>query len=91
MKLRWSREAVLALEDARAWIAGHDPGAARQTALRLLDAADRLVAFPHLGRSGRLDGTRELVVADTPFTFVYRVEADELTILAVIHHARDRS
>lgn len=53
MKLRWSREAVLAL--------------------------------------GRLDGTREVVVADTPFTFVYQVAADALTILAVVHRARDRA
>ncbi|MCB9554171.1 MAG: type II toxin-antitoxin system RelE/ParE family toxin [bacterium] len=90
MKLRWSREAIDALRAARAWIAAEDPAAAKRVATRLLAGADRLSAFPRLGRAGRVASTRELVVADTPFILIYRIEADTITIVAVLHHARDR-
>lgn len=90
MKLRWSDEAVEGLKAARAWIAAEDPHAAKRVASRLLDGADRLRTFPHLGRSGRNPATRELVVAGTPFILVYRLDADAITIVALLHHARDR-
>ncbi len=42
-----------------------------------------------MGRAGRRRGTRELVVARTPFLVVYRVEADVITILRLFHGAQD--
>ncbi len=52
------------------------------------------LAFPGLSRIGRpglVEGTRELV--EPPYIVVYSVEeaADEITVLAVMHGARDRS
>jgi toxin ParE1/3/4 len=54
----------------------------------ILDHADNLAAFPHIGRAGRIPDTRELVVVDTPFIVPYRVRDASVEILAVFHSAR---
>ncbi|MCA1598486.1 MAG: type II toxin-antitoxin system RelE/ParE family toxin, partial [Chloroflexi bacterium] len=41
-----------------------------------------------LGRTGRVEGTRELVVSRTPYIVAYRVRDDEVIVLAVQHAAR---
>jgi toxin ParE1/3/4 len=55
--------------------------------LRIREAADRLTAHPHVGRPGRVAGTRELIVR--PYITAYRVGEEEIEILRVLHHARD--
>jgi plasmid stabilization system protein ParE len=48
--------------------------------------------FPpsHIGRPGLVEGTREFVEA--AYIIVYMVDetADEITVLAIVHGARDR-
>ncbi|MFB2897343.1 type II toxin-antitoxin system RelE/ParE family toxin [Aerosakkonemataceae cyanobacterium BLCC-F50] len=41
-----------------------------------------------MGRPGRIPGTKELVVTRTPFILPYRVQGEQIEILAVIHAAR---
>lgn len=55
---------------------------------RVDEAVDRLVLFPNSGRVGRVDGTRELVVARTPYIAVYAVDQDEVVILRLLHGAQ---
>jgi len=43
---------------------------------------------PASGRPGRLRGTRELVVTGTPYIAAHRVVDDMVTILRVLHGAR---
>jgi toxin ParE1/3/4 len=43
---------------------------------------------PDAGRAGRVHGTRELVIADTPFILPYRVVENTVQILRVLHGAR---
>ncbi len=38
-----------------------------------------------MGRPGRVLGTRELVVSETPYVIPYRVRQDRLELLAVFH------
>lgn len=54
---------------------------------RLVEAAAFLAYHPEIGRLGRVSGTRELVVAGTPYIFVYRVKAT-IEILTILHTAR---
>lgn len=51
-------------------------------------AAEVLTQNPLVGRAGRIAGTRELTVGRFPFMLAYRVDADEIQILSVIHTAR---
>jgi len=53
------------------------------------EAVERLADFPHRGRPGRLEGTRELVVAGTPYLVVYRTKGTSLRILRLLHGAQD--
>ncbi|MBN8918542.1 MAG: type II toxin-antitoxin system RelE/ParE family toxin [Rhizobiales bacterium] len=41
-----------------------------------------------VGPGGTVPGTRQLAIADTPYLVIYRVDADGITILAVLHAAR---
>jgi toxin ParE1/3/4 len=73
MKVIWSRRAIRDLTRARQYIARHNPSAANETAMRIIDAVDTVSRQPQIGRSGRIGGTREFVVVGTPYILIYRV------------------
>ncbi len=85
MKIVWSRKAVRHLEHVREFIARDNPKAAREVALRILEAVDLLSSQPNMGRPGRIPGTRELVVPRTPYVMPYRVRGERIEIIAVFH------
>lgn len=41
--------------------------------------------FPLMGRTGRLAGTWELVMARVPYVVIYVVKGDDVTIQRVLH------
>jgi toxin ParE1/3/4 len=85
--LRWSVVASADLRSIYDFIAEDgNLEAAANVAGDLLTAAERLLLFPLLGRSGQVEGTRELIL--TPYVIVYRVDAEVILIDAVIHGAR---
>ena len=88
MSLRWTKPALRDLEEIGDFIARDNVLAAAETVATILDAAEALATHPQLGRAGRIAGTRELVVAQTPFVVPYRVVGDDVQILAVFHGAR---
>lgn len=88
MRVRWLRRAILNLEEAAAFIAEDDPGAAIRFIDRIEEAVARLASFPALGRPGRLAGTRELVISGTAYIVPYRVTGDEIQIIRLFHGAR---
>ena len=81
----WSPRAIRHLSELRAYIGRDDPAAAARTAGTLLTAVDRLAALPNLGRPGRVPGTRELVVAGTPYLIPCRLRGERLECIAVFH------
>ncbi len=88
MKLVWSQRA---LEDRRAifdYIEADDPLAAVLVDDRIRAATWRLVEFPESGRPGRVEGTRELVIARTSYIAPYEIGDDVVRVLRVIHGAR---
>jgi len=88
VRIRYTKLALADLEEAAAFIGADDPTAAREVIVRLRTAIDRLAAFPDMGRTGRVSGTRELIVAGTPFVVAYRIAERTIDVLAVIHAAR---
>jgi len=86
----WSRRAIRNIRTARAYIARENNVAATVVTERISQQVETLLNFsPGIGRPGRNAGTRELVIARTPYVVVYRIAAAQVEILAVIHHARD--
>lgn len=85
MKVVWSPRAIRHLTAVRKYIEKDSEQNAVLVARRILQAVELLEAHPELGRPGRMVGTRELVVADTPYIIPYRVRNERLELMAVFH------
>ena len=81
----------MALEDRERiaeYIAGKgSPAAARKLDAQFVEKAQAAAQRPSLYKAGRMRGTRELVVQPN-YLMVYRIEADGITILRVLHAAQ---
>jgi len=76
------------LRSAHDYLEAENPKAAWDAVDRIMSAVERLERFPKMGRSGRVEGSLELVVTGTPFLVAYRVKGESVQILAVLHGAR---
>jgi toxin ParE1/3/4 len=76
------------LEDIHERIAEGNPAAAARVVERVRTVVERLGRFPALGRPGRVAGTRELVIPNTPYIAVYRVTDGTIQVLALMHSAQ---
>jgi toxin ParE1/3/4 len=65
-----------------------NPEAAARTAQHIYARVEELAIFPHRGRVGRKEGTRELVPAPLPYIVVYRVKESAVEILQIRHGAQ---
>jgi toxin ParE1/3/4 len=88
MKVVWSRRAIRHLVVLRRHIAKDSEQSAILAANRILKAVELLKSQPSIGRPGRIVGTRELVVPDTPYIVPYRVRGERLELMAVFHGRR---
>ncbi len=89
MNIIWSHEAVEDLVSLSDDITEDSPAAARNVVLRILhDIEHVLPGNPHLGRPGRVPGTRERVVPRTSYIVPYRLQRDSIQILRAYHGAR---
>lgn len=89
MEITWRDRALDDLEEARRYIAAHDPEAAARIRERIFSAVGNLAMVPQLGRAGRVAETRELVIPHTPYTVAYAVIAGGIVILDVLHGAQE--
>ncbi|MBS0458240.1 MAG: type II toxin-antitoxin system RelE/ParE family toxin [Proteobacteria bacterium] len=90
MKLVWlplARQLRFAQLD---YIAERNPQAALRVDEEIEQQANHLQEHPDMGRVGRVNGTRELVIQRTPFVLVYRVRprARCVEVLRVLHGAQ---
>jgi len=84
----WTPRARQHLVNISAYIARDNPTAARQIVDRIRDAVVHLTTHSLMGRVGRINGTRELVIAGTPYIVAYRVRKGSVRILAVLHSSQ---
>ncbi len=88
MQVRWTAKAVSDLQSLRAFIAKDKPGAAKKLVRKIITKVEKdLIIQPHLGRPGRTPGTREFIIAGTPYLLPYRVQGECLEIIRVLHGA----
>ncbi len=88
MKLRWLVVADDELTRIVQEIAQHNPKAADNLEHRVHKFVQHLSEFPDAGRTGRVNGTRELVISDYPYIVVYRLKDGFVEILGVRHASR---
>jgi toxin ParE1/3/4 len=88
MNLEWS---VFALADREAifdYIEADSPRAAVSVDDRIEARVEGLAKFPEMGRVGRVEGTRELVIPRTPYIAAYRIAGDTVRVLRLLHGAQ---
>lgn len=88
MKIVWTEPARQDLREIFEYIANENPNAARRLLGEINQQALILIDNPQIGRDGRVEGTRELVLAGTNHILPYRVKRKQIQILAVFHGAR---
>jgi toxin ParE1/3/4 len=87
--IEWS---VWALADRDAifdYIEADSPKTAALVDSRIEKHVKALAQFPEIGRPGRVEATRELVVKRTPYIVAYRIEGNSVRILRVLRGAQD--
>lgn len=87
MALKWTRTALRNLDDIATYIALDKPAEAARFVKELRTAMEKLQSFPGMGRSGRVSGTRELVL-HANYLAIYRVRGGDVEILRIHHVAR---
>lgn len=88
MRIVVSPQARDDLRDIFLYIAADNPAAARAVLKRIGARITELKDAPHLGRPGRVPGTRELVIPKTPYIIPYQVSGDQRQILRLYHGSR---
>ena len=88
MKVRWHPLARTDFAELITYIAADNPKAAYRMHNLIRKQIGILATHPEAGRVGRVPGTRELVIAGTPFIAAYRVTTKVVTILRLLHGAR---
>ena len=90
MRIRWTPAAAADLEQIGDYLKDRHPQHRQPTVRKLYEAIRSLKEWPHGGRLGREDGTRELLFPPLPYIAVYRVKEQSIEVLRIYHAAQDR-
>lgn len=85
MSVRWLSTAEHDLSALVAWYEENAPDYLSPVAQQIWDASQSLQAMPLRGRTGLVDGTRELLVPCLPYMLVYVVTGEDVAILRLVH------
>lgn len=83
--LVWLKRAIHDRDAQIDYIAQDNPLAAVSQGDRIDEQVDMLLQHPQIGRPGRKQGTRELVISRTPFIVVYRINGKRIELLRLLH------
>jgi plasmid stabilization system protein ParE len=86
--LEWSARAQRDLLRIDAFYAQFSLVTAARVTSAIVEAARVLEQRPRIGVPGKRRGTRHRVVADYPYTIVYRVRRNSVQIARVLHQMR---
>ena len=88
MKIVWLATAERDLDALIDYIAEDNPQAALRIFTTIRRSVGQLSKHPHIGRAGRVERTRELVIPKLPYIVAYTITPEEIRILAVVHTSR---
>ncbi|MHB1700869.1 MAG: type II toxin-antitoxin system RelE/ParE family toxin [Acidobacteriaceae bacterium] len=88
--IRWLPRAIQDRDAQIDYVAARNPLAAIDQGDLIDTQISQLIAHPEIGRPGRVDGTRELVISGTPLIVIYHhvPEARRIDILRLLHGAQ---
>jgi toxin ParE1/3/4 len=88
VKVEWSHYAESDRNRIYDYIDAESPGGAILVDNRISNSIAALAEFPEIGRPGRVQGTRELVIQRTPYIAAYTIAGDIVLILRILHGAQ---
>jgi toxin ParE1/3/4 len=84
--IKWTEQATQQLDQTHDYITlSNNKAVAARITMQIVTAVQQLAAFPMSGKAGRVLGTRELVISNTPFIAAYAIERADIIILAIYH------
>jgi toxin ParE1/3/4 len=87
--IEWTEQATRQLDQTHDYVAlSNSEEVADRIVQQVVSSVQQLATFPMSGRAGRVPGTRELVIPNTPFIAAYTIEKARIVILAVYHGAQ---
>jgi toxin ParE1/3/4 len=87
--IEWTEQAIRQLDQAQDYIAlSNSAEIASRITMQIVASVQLLASFPMSGRTGRVAGSRELVISNTPFIAAYTIEHDRVVVLAIYHGAQ---
>lgn len=88
MIIEWLPDAEHDFESIIDYIAEDNPAAAITQGDEIESQITGLLDHRQRGRSGRVKGTRELVIVRTPYIAAYRIKTGKILILRILHGAQ---
>jgi len=67
------------------FLKGHHPRYRQPTMRKLYERIRALKDAPHIGRPGRMEGTREIPFSPVPYSAVYRVHDQAIEVWHIWH------
>lgn len=87
--IKWTEQATQQLDQAHDYITlSNNKAVAARITMQIVTTVQQLPAFPMSGKVGRVLGTRELVISNTPFIAAYAIDKADIIILAIYHGAQ---
>ncbi|MCW9682951.1 type II toxin-antitoxin system RelE/ParE family toxin [Dolichospermum planctonicum UHCC 0167] len=88
MQVKWLKWALRNLEQARNYVFQDNPTAAQGLIIKIQNAANQLQKYPFMGKNGRVEGTKELIISNSPYILIYRVKEESVEVLRILHTSK---
>ena len=90
LPIKWTESAWEDLDGISDYLLGEGVPfeAVEEYVKRIFKAPEHLTTLPGAGKPGRMPGTREWLVKDTPYALIYAERGNMVHILRVMHGSR---
>jgi addiction module RelE/StbE family toxin len=85
VKVIWTPRAASDLDEFVDFVGRDKPDAALRVSERIYSEVMKLASTPHIGRPGKVVGTRELIFHPWPYIAVYKISEDSIRIIRIRH------
>jgi len=89
MQVRWTPATADDLENIANYLFEKTPENAARLIREIFRTPAELKDFPNRGRTGKKEGTRELVLPSLPYMIVYQIRSNTAEILRVLHGSQE--
>lgn len=86
--IKWTKRSTSDIKRISAYLSANRPSVTQKLALSVARKLELLEQFSRIGRMGKEQDVRELVLQDYPFTVHYRIREDYIEITRITHHAQ---